>query len=133
MRWNDADDSHRWLYMRTYHDGFHLFGPEMLFDLASDPQEQEDLAAQMPEVCREGAWRLSRWHDTQMQKMARNASDISDPLWTVIAEGGPYHALHEPGRSPLGPYLKRLEATGRQQGADALREKYAPYLKPSGD
>ena len=123
VRWD------KWLYMRTYHDGFHLFPPEMLFDLEADPCEQENLAERRPELCREGAWRLARWHDEQMQKMARTASDVTDPLWTVIREGGPFHALHERGRSPLPKYLQRLEVTDRSDGAEALREKYAEHLE----
>jgi choline-sulfatase len=127
VRWDD-DRGRRWLYVRTYHDGFHLFPQEMLYDLAADPHEQDDIAARHPDVCREGAWRLARWHDAQMQKMAITSSDSTDPLWTVIREGGPHHALHEPGRSPLPKYLERLEKTGRAEGAAALREKYAAYL-----
>jgi arylsulfatase A-like enzyme len=122
VRWGN------WLYMRTYHDGFHLFPQEMLFDVAKDPHEQRDLAGTRAEVCREGAWRLLRWHDGQMQKMAVTCSDVVDPLWTVIFEGGPLHALHDPGRSPLPKYLARLEATGRGEGAKALRAKYAAFL-----
>ena len=121
----------RWLYMRTYHDGFHLFPQEMLYDLKADFHEQNDVAAQHPEVCREGAWRLARWHDAQMQKMAVNSSDVVDPMWTVVAEGGPMHAMHDAprgGRSPLPAYLTRLEATGRADGAAALREKYGRWL-----
>ena len=113
----------RWLYIRTWHDGFHLFPREMLFDIESDPHELHDLAGEKPDVCREGAWRLMRWHDAQMQIMAETASDVVDPMWTVIAEGGPFHALHD-DRSPLPAYLKRLEETGRADGAQALREKY---------
>jgi len=117
-----------WLYVRTYHDGFRLFPQEMLFDLEKDPHEQQDLSGQRPDLCREGAWRLGRWHDEQMQKMARSSSDVTDPLWTVIQEGGPFHAIHERGRSPLPAYLERLEATGRAEGAAALRKKYGRYL-----
>lgn len=123
VRWDN------WLYMRTYHDGFHLFPQEMLFDLATDPHEQNNLADKHPEVCREGAWRLSRWHDAQMQKMALTSSDIVDPLWTVIREGGPFHARHAPmSSSPLPKYLKRLNETGRSDKAAALREKYAQFF-----
>jgi hypothetical protein len=114
-----------WLYIRTYHDGFHLFPPEMLFDLACDAHEQRDVAGQNPAVCREAAWRLLRWHDAQMARMPQ---DKVDPLWTVIAEGGPLHARHEKGSSPLPKYLARLEATGRAGPAAALRAKYAAYL-----
>ena len=34
-----------WIYIRTYHDGHHLFPKEMLFNLDDDPHEQNDLAA----------------------------------------------------------------------------------------
>ena len=127
VRWGD------WLYMRTYHDGFHLFEDEMLFDLAEDPHEQHNIAASHPDLCREGQWRLSRWHDAQMQKMALTASDVVDPLWTVIREGGPFHArLSSPGQpgsvENLEAYLARLEETGRGEGAKGLREKHAALI-----
>jgi hypothetical protein len=97
----------------------------MLYDLSTDPYEQNDIASEHPDVVREGAWRLSRWYDQQMQKMPQ---DKQDPLWTVIEEGGPFHAMHLPGKSPLPKYLTFLEKTGRQEGADQLRQKYAQYL-----
>ena len=118
----------KWLYMRTYHDGFHLFPQEMLYDLETDPHEQHDVAAQHPELCREGAWRLARWHDAQMWKMTKYASDSVDPLWTVVRDGGPMHAHHRPEDSPLPKYLKRLEETGRADKAARLREKYGDFL-----
>lgn len=127
-----------WLYIRTYHDGFHLFPEEMLFDVGADPHEETDLAPSHPELCREGAWRLARWHDVQMKKMAHVGNDVVDPLWTVIREGGPFHARLSNGELPGSPndglrgfrkYLDRLEATGRKEGADALRAKYAAEIK----
>ena len=127
VRWNDGQA--KYLYMRTYHDGFHLFPSEMLYDLATDPHEQNDLAPARPDLCREGAWRLSRWHEAQMQKLANaDYGDVTDPLWTVLREGGPFHAQHEKGRSPLPAYLQRLDATGRGDGAALLREKYRAHL-----
>ena len=125
VRWDN------WIYLRTYHDGFHLFPPEMLYDLNGDSHEQNDIAAQHPDICREGAWRLSRWHDEQMQKLATTGEDVTDPLWTVINEGGPFHARltspGEPGSIPaFERYLDRLEATGRADGAAQLRAKYLP-------
>jgi len=127
VRWDN------WLYIRTYHCGFHLFPDEMLFDLEADPHEQNDLASEHPEVCREGAWRLARWHDAQMQKMVRYTDEVEDPLWTVVREGGPFHArLREPGTpgnaDRFEQYMQRLETTGRAEGAKALREKYAEQL-----
>ena len=120
-----------WLYIRTYHDGFHLFPRDMLFDLSADPHEQRNRADDFPEVLREATWRLLHWHDDQMFKMCKYASDVTDPLWTVISEGGPLHARAGSSNDQpdhLKPYLERLEATGRADGAAALREKYADAL-----
>lgn len=122
----------KWLYMRTYHDGFHLFPRDMLFDLEADPHEQVNLAAKHPEVVHEGAWRLDNWHADQMWKMARTRTDVVDPLWTVIQEGGPQHAPHGRGQT-LPKYIERLEQTERGDGADELRERYAPYLPANPD
>ncbi|MEX0777692.1 MAG: sulfatase [Phycisphaeraceae bacterium] len=113
----------QWLYVRTYHDGFFLFPQQMLFDLAADPHELNDVAPAHPALCREAAWRLGNWHDAQMQKMAGASNDVVDPLWTVIHEGGPYHT-----RGVLPKYLDRLEATGRSDAAAALRRKYPRLL-----
>jgi choline-sulfatase len=129
VRWN------RWLYVRTYHDGFHLFPSEMLFDLETDPHEQNDLAPTQTGVCQEGAWRLARWHDAQMQKISQTASDVVDPLWTVMREGGPFHARTTKPGQPGGPeglrrYLTRLESTNRASGAAQLRQRYADLLGP---
>ncbi|WP_269524540.1 sulfatase [Coraliomargarita parva] len=125
----------RWLYTKTYHDGLRLYPQEMLFDLDVDPHEENDIADENPEICREGQWRLSRWHDAQMQRMALNGGDMVDPLWTVVREGGPFHARI--GNSSLGgtplkdgfeDYMQHLEATDRQEGAIQLRQKYAAQL-----
>jgi len=142
VRFND-DAEHAWMYVRTYQDGFHNFPQEMLFNLADDPHEQTDVAAGHPDVCANAAWRLARWHDANMHKMARFGSDVVDPLWTVVKEGGPFHAnliaqRGQPGSSQGGlpTYLKRLEATGRADGAAALRAKHAPRyaeLNPTAD
>ena len=116
----------KWLYIRSYNDGFHLFPREMLFDLENDPHEMVNLAEAHPEVCREATYRLDRWHEQQMLRMARNASDVLDPLWTVIREGGPFHAnlLDGRGQPPiLDDYIERLEQTGRGDGAQRLRER----------
>ena len=104
-----------WLYIRTYHDGFHLFDREMLFCLKDDPYEQRDVKAEHPELLARGAKLILDWHDEQMLK---SDSQI-DPLWTVMREGGPYHT-----QGHLEEYLKRLEATGRSEGARKLRERY---------
>ncbi len=106
-----------WLYMRTYHDGFHLFPDDMLFNVEEDPHEQRDLAPSRPEVVREGAYLLQEWH----QEMMRTSPSDVDPLWTVMREGGPLHA-----RGHLKEYCKRLEATGRGHAVAELRRRH-PY------
>ena len=123
VRYDDGD--HRWLYIRTWHDGFHLFPREMLFDLAADPHEQHDLAPARPDIVREAVYRYARWHDTQMEKLTRiHAPDVAeDPLWTVMREGGPFHARADgSSRQPadFDGYLQRLRDTGRAAGADRL-------------
>ena len=106
-----------WLYIRTYHDGYHLFPQEMLFNLAEDPYEQLDLATTHPAVCREGAARLLTWQDTMMATMP--AGTAVNPLWTVMAEGGPQHA-----RGALPGYCAYLEQTDRGWAVPELRRRH---------
>jgi len=120
----------KWLYIRTYFDGFHPFPPHQLFDLAADPHEQLNVADAHPDVLREAGWRLARWHDEQMMTLARTGRDVTDPLWTVISEGGPQHAREFDANgqpASLRKYLQRLEATDRAEAADDLRRRY-PHL-----
>ena len=106
-----------WLYLRTYHDGYHLFPQEMLFDLADDPHEQRDLAGDRPDLCREGAWRLLRWHDDMMTRMPHGRT--ADPMQVVLDEGGPFHT-----RGELPAYCRRLEATGRDWAVAELKRRH---------
>lgn len=105
-----------WLYIRTYHCGGHLFPKEMLFNIDADPHEQHDLAAENRAVCDEALRHLSDWHDEMMATMDYD----NDPLWTVIREDGPMHAKPD----ALAAYAKRLEQTGRSEGAAELRRRY---------
>ncbi|NIK75133.1 arylsulfatase A-like enzyme [Paenibacillus castaneae] len=77
-----------WLYIRSYHDGYHGFPKEMLFDLKNDPYEQYNLASERRDICREAVYLLNEWHDEMMMTMKED----NDPLWTVMKEGGPFHA-----------------------------------------
>ena len=115
VRWD------RWLYIRTYHDGYHLLPDEMLFDVFDDPYERHDLAAARPDLVGEGARRLSHWHAEQMERMR---GDRKDPMWTVLEEGGPYHANAVQDRDRLQRYVRFLEETGRSAGAETLRARY---------
>ncbi len=105
-----------WLYMRTYHDGFHLFAEEMLFNLAQDPHEQHNLASEQRAVCKDAVYFLNEWHDQRMKSMPHDV----DPLWTVIREGGPFHARPE----NLLKYVEYLEETGRGSAIPELKRRH---------
>lgn len=109
-----------WLYIRTYHDGYHLFPSEMLFNVKEDPFEQKDVAGVFPEICRDAAWRLQNWHDDMMSKR----KDAVDPLWLTIREGGPFHA-----KGHLKEYLVRLKETDRGEGIEELKRRHPEELK----
>jgi len=104
-----------WMYIRTVHDFYHLHPREMLFNVAEDPHEQTDLAERRPEICAQGARIMLNWHEDMMRQMP----DAVDPLWTVMREGGPLHS-----RGQLAEYCKRLEATGRGQYVEELKERH---------
>jgi len=108
VRWD------RYLYIKTWHCGFHLFPEEMVFDVELDPHEQRDLAVECPKLVREGQKRRENWERSQQ------GGGVGDPLPLVLAEGGPWHTRGQ----QLMPYLARLEQTGRSNGATALRRKY---------
>jgi arylsulfatase A-like enzyme len=107
----------RWLWMRTYHDGFHLWPDEMLFDLKKDPWEQDDVAAKNPQVCWQAAHRLEAWHTRMMKAMPYG--NAVDPLWTVMNEGGAPFA-----RGRLKKYCGHLKKTGRAWAIPELKKKH---------
>ena len=51
--------------------------------------------------------------------MLREHPTGRDPMQTVLYEGGPWHV-----RAQLAGYLDRLRATGREDGAKRLAERY---------
>jgi arylsulfatase A-like enzyme len=105
----------QYLYIRSYHDGYHGFPEHMLFDVGSDPHEQQDLAPQRPDLVERAVKILDAWHE----QMMRTATHPIDPMQTVLAEGGPHHT-----QGQLPAYLKRLEATGRGALAERLRRNH---------
>lgn len=115
VRWDN------WLYMRTYHDGYHPhFEDEMLFDIKADPHETTNLAAQKADLVGEGRRRLDGWHAEMMSTMPFGYT--VDPLETVLAEGGPQHARS--GWVDMRTYAERLRATGRGQWIDKIKERH---------
>lgn len=104
-----------WIYLRTYHDFYHLYPKEMLFNIKDDPHERNNLAETHPEIVKDAVYKLYDWHDEMMQ----NSDSDTDPLWTVMKEGGPLHS-----RGNLKKYCKFLEQTGRAWAIPELRKKH---------
>lgn len=104
-----------WLYLRSFHDGFHGLDDTLLFDLDDDPHEQHDVSGAHPDVCKDAEDVLASWRD---DCLASSASGV-DPLDVVIDEGGPWHV-----RGRLLEYAERLRATGRAEWADVLLARH---------
>ncbi len=107
VRWGD------YVYIRSYHTGLKNYPERMLFDIAKDPHETNSLAASHPQLADHGQALIEQW---TADMMAISAYD-TDPLWTVMHEGGSYHANNG---AHLPDYCKRLRATGRAHHADFL-------------
>ncbi|MCF7740170.1 MAG: sulfatase-like hydrolase/transferase [Candidatus Marinimicrobia bacterium] len=97
--------------IRSYHDGFHNFPDIMLFDLENDSHEQNNIAEERPQKVGEAMKILTDWNS----KMMRTAVKPSDPLFTVLKEGGPLHT-----RDGVKKYIERLRETGRADCAQEL-------------
>ena len=120
VRWGDN------LYLRTWHDGYHPhWNDEMLFDIADDPHETTDLAADEPALVSEAAGLLSNWTEEQLARGIGGITD--DPMDTVLDEGGPLHV-----RGHLPAYLDRLRETDRARWADVLVDRFPEDAQPKG-
>jgi arylsulfatase A-like enzyme len=104
-----------WLAIRTYHDGYHAFPEWMLFDVANDPHETQDVAGANPDVLSTASAKLDAWYAEMAQPI--------DPMQTVMEEGGPFHT-----RGQLARYCERLRETGRGHWADALAAAHPDEL-----
>lgn len=109
VRWGD------YLYLRTWHDGYHWWPSDMLYNIATDPNEQSDLAPDRGDLVKAGSTTLEAW---TAQQLDRSFSPI-DPMQIVLQEGGPFHT-----RGQLPSYLNRLHATGRGEWAAKLIKRY---------
>jgi choline-sulfatase len=109
----------QYLCLRTYHDGHKQLEPVMLFDLAQDPHEQHDLAAKRPDLVDRAMGMLAEWY----QEMIRTSGYDTDPLMTVLRDGGPHHT-----RGELKAYLARLRETGRGAHAERLAARHPEEL-----
>lgn len=113
-----------YLCIRSYHDGYHGFPERMLFNVRTDPHQQEDLAERRPDLVAAAMTRLDSW----MGEAMRRATHPQDPLWTVLDAGGPEHT-----RGCLPGYLRRLRATGRGAWADLLEQRHPAEAHTAGD
>lgn len=109
-----------YLYMRTYHDGFHFFPKHMLFNLKEDPYEEHNLADEYPEIVNQCSSILFDWHDEMMKKNDYR----EDPMLTVLKEGGPFHANHQ-----LKEYSKYLIKTGREHYIEEYKKIHPKEFK----
>jgi hypothetical protein len=89
----------------------------MLFDVRQDPHELHDLARARPDLVGAGMARLEQWTADQLSRSPRDV----DPMWTVIREGGPYHANFS--SAAYGTYLDRLRSTGREWAVAELEQR----------
>lgn len=108
-----------WMLIRTYHDGYKGYPPVMLFNLEEDPHELVDLAEGRPDIVNQGLGLLETWHG----EMMATSLDDTDPLWTVMREGGPFHT-----RGYLAEYCAWLRESGRGHHADHLEAQYPHEL-----
>jgi choline-sulfatase len=105
-----------WLAIHTYHTGFKAFPRHMLFNVQDDPHETTNLAGKHPEIMASGLQKLEKWHTEMLQSVPRRF----DPLWTVMQEGGSFHANNN-GKD-FKDYIDRLRSTGRGFYADWLAQ-----------
>lgn len=105
-----------YLYIRTYHDGYHFFPKHMLFNIKEDPHLVHNIVDEIPEVKLECESALFAWVDEQMMKMKIK----QDPLWIVLEEGGPFHA-----NGNLKQYCENhLTKTGREAYIPKYKETH---------
>ena len=107
VRWGDH------VFLRTYHTGLKNLPGRMLFNVAADPHELHDLAPSQPALADRGQSLIEQWTSDMMSTSPYQ----TDPLWTVMREGGPMHT-----RNNAKDYCERLRATGRAHHAEFLEK-----------
>jgi arylsulfatase A-like enzyme len=106
VRWGD------YLFIRTYDTGRKNFPSHMLFNLKNDPHEQHNLAKERPDLVGQAMVIMDRWVAENLRR-----SGQPDPLFQVIAEGGPLHS-----KEVATEMLDVLRATDRSSHADWLEK-----------
>lgn len=95
-----------WTLIRTYHTGLRDYPDIMLYDFENDFHMTKNIAEERPDIVGKGLQLLDEWH----KQMMKTSPSPNDPMWTVIAEGGPHHT-----KGMLNTYLKRLRRSGREE------------------
>ena len=111
VRWGEH------LYLRTWHDAWHNFPSEMLFNVVTDPHELQNLAPGAEGELAKGRQILADWR----QEMLAGSASGQDPLETVLSEGGSLHARENEG------YLQRLRSTNRGAIAESFENRVNPF------
>ena len=110
VRWDD------WIYIRTWHDGYHCFDEEMLFNLKDDPHEQNNVIADFSGIADIGREKYEQWHQEMMSSMPDGYTE--DPMDIVLRET-PCHCLHD-----MKDYSERLKETGRGDSVVVIKERH---------
>ena len=108
-------EGHDYICLRTYHNGYKMLDPVMLFDLTDDPHEQYNLSDDRPDLVNQAMGLLAEW----LHEMMATSDTNVDPLMTVLREGGPFYT-----QGQLGLYVERLRATGRGHHAVTLLARH---------
>ena len=108
-----------YLAIRSYHDGHHAFPDWMLFDVKADPHEQHDLAQAKPDAIA----RATKMLDTWQAEMMSTATTPTDPMQTVLNEGGPFHTRGHLAEVRPKTSAKLAARTGRRSSARNTRRK----------
>ncbi|WP_274361972.1 sulfatase family protein [Paenibacillus thermotolerans] len=101
----------RYKFIRTYDSGLFHRPEQELYDLAADPEEKVNIAAEQPELAGELGRRLERWIDDKLA--GRN-----DPMTIQLKEAG------LPFRRRIEQILNGVGMTWEQWYSDPRRERF---------
>ena len=107
-----------WTLINTYHTGLKDFPKTMLFDYEKDFHMLKNIADERPEIVEKGVEILETWHKNMMKDNPSN----TDPMETVLKEGGPFHT-----RGIIKYYLNRLKESGRGDMVKVILDRKELY------
>lgn len=113
-----------WLMTKTYHNGHKPLPDLALYDIAKDPHETKNLAADHTEVVRKCFTLMDEWKN----KM-KPASCAQDPFLTVLKEGGPHQVRYQTEEYPK--YLNKVGKTEAAKQVVAGMKRASEYASQS--